>query len=364
MKTLLLTLLFVVITAPTYFFWIYYSKEQGMESSNLSKIGAVSSGVPFLAQDKSQPEEFVSNLSIDYLRTLEFDSWITIEEEIVPGSNYKRFIASYDSDGNKIYGLLTVPNEEPPAGGYSAIVFNHGYIPPSQYVTTEKYVAYVDYLARNGFVVFKIDMRGHGNSEGTPTGSYFSPGYSIDAHNALNALQKLEYINEEKIGMWGHSMAGNLVLRAMLISGDVKASVIWSGAVYSYEDFAKYRLNDSSYVPRQRDPHYDDRDLERGLSTEVLKLRNSPDEVDFDDEFWSSISLTKNLEYLNSPIQLHHAVDDTVASVNYSRDLASVLEENNKKYEFYEYQGGGHNIDSPYFEQAMQRTVEFFQENL
>ena len=103
-----------------------------------------------------------SPISIEYLRTLQIESETPIlEEELSNGSNYRRYIASFLSEGNKIYGLLTIPNSNKPNGGYPAIVFNHGYIPPTQYKTTEKYVSYVDYLARNGFVVFKIDLRGH-----------------------------------------------------------------------------------------------------------------------------------------------------------------------------------------------------------
>jgi len=67
---------------------------------------------------------------------------------------------------------------------------------------------------------------------------------------------------------------------------------------------------------------------------------------------------------LQSPLQLHHAVNDTVVNVGYSRDLVQVLVENNKVYEFYEYAGGGHDIDSPYFEDAMERTVVFFKKHL
>ena len=310
-------------------------------------------------------KRYSSTISIDYLRSLKFDSDApVIEEELADGINYKRYIASYISDGNKIYGLLTVPKGEAPSGGFSAIVFNHGYIPPNQYVTTEKYVAYVDYLARNGFAVFKIDLRGNGESEGRPTGSYFSSGYTIDAINALKSLQKLDYIDAERIGMWGHSMAGNLILRAMLVEDDIKAAVIWAGAVYSYEDFAKYRLNDGSYVRRQADPHYDARDLSSGLSEEVATLRSSPEDVDFNDDFWTSISLTKNIGFLNAPLQIHHAINDPTVNIGYSRDLVEVLDAGGKDYEFYEYAGGGHNIESPYFEQAMQRTVGFFKENL
>ena len=86
---------------------------------------------------------------------------------------------------NKIYGLLTVPTGNMPKNGFPAIVFNHGYIPPQEYTSTGYYVAYVDYLARNGFVVFKIDFRGNGNSEGDASGSYFSSAYTIDAISAV-----------------------------------------------------------------------------------------------------------------------------------------------------------------------------------
>jgi len=312
-------------------------------------------------------ETYLSNISINYLKSLDIDSKKpNIEEELEDGVNYKRYIASYVSEGNTVYGLLTIPNQEPPEGGFKAIIFNHGYIPPKQYRTEEKYVAYVDYLARNGFVVFKIDMRGHGNSEGDPTGSYFSPAYTIDAISALKSLQKLDVVNANRIGMWGHSMAGNLVLRAMLVDEDIKASVIWAGAVYSYEDFSKYRLNDSSYVRRQNneDNIQGDTKPQTYIEKEVSKLRSNPEEIDFSNDFWSSISLTGNLQYLNSPIQLHHDQNDVVVDIGYSRDLVSVLEKNGKSYEYFEYEGGGHNINSPYFEQAMQRTVDFFEAEL
>lgn len=309
-------------------------------------------------------KKYVSPINIDYLRTFKFDSPLfTTEEELSPGINYRRYLISYKSETNKIYALLTVPTGEVPEGGFSAIVFNHGYIPPTQYSTTEKYVAYVDYLARNGFVVLKTDLRGHGDSEGIPSGSYFSSGYSIDAINALRTLQKYELVNPNKIGIWGHSMAGNLLLRAMLVEGDFKAGVIWGGAVYSYEDFAKYRISDNSYVrrPTPQDPPIDPT---RETSSEVAKIREDAEDIDFNSEFWTGISLTKNLKYLNAPLQLHHAVNDATVNVGYSRDLAEELKKQDKTYEFFEYPGGGHNIESPYFEQAMDRTVEFFKLHL
>ncbi|MFN2194576.1 MAG: alpha/beta fold hydrolase [Anaerolineales bacterium] len=307
------------------------------------------------------PFEVGRELTIDYLRNLEITgSEITFEQELNPTFYYQQYLVSYISEGNKIYGLLTVPIGEPPEGGFKAIVFNHGYIPPAAYQTTERYTAYVDYLTRAGFVVFKIDYRGHGRSEGEPSGSYFSPGYTIDSIAALKSLQTLDFVNPQGIGMWGHSMAGNLVLRAMEIEPDIKAGVIWAGAVYSYDDFERYGISDNTYRPPAT-PQTEETPDPRRETRSIIATYGRPDtQVDF----WKAVSLTENIQYLNRPLQIHHAEDDPVVNIGYSYDLAAVLRDNGKDYEFYTYAGGGHNLVSPYFDQAMLRTVEFFRDNL
>ena len=89
--------------------------------------------------------------------------------------------------------LLLAPKEgafDMPATGWPVIIFNHGYIPPEQYRTTERYVAYVDGFARNGYIVFRSDYRGHGNSEGEATGGYGTPAYTVDVLNAVAAVKQ------------------------------------------------------------------------------------------------------------------------------------------------------------------------------
>ncbi|MBP7832880.1 MAG: alpha/beta fold hydrolase, partial [Candidatus Levybacteria bacterium] len=176
-------------------------------------------------------------LSIESMRQKKYPgSEIIIEQELPQESNYRQYIGSYMSEGLKIYGLLTIPTTQRPENGYPAIIFNHGYIPPSEYRTNERYIAYVDTFARSGYVVFKSDYRGHGSSEGEAVGAYFSPGYTTDVLNALESVKKLEYVNPDKLGMWGHSMGGTITQRALVISPDIKAAVIWGGVVGSYED--------------------------------------------------------------------------------------------------------------------------------
>jgi predicted esterase len=80
--------------------------------------------------------------------------------------------------------------------------------------------------------------------------------------------------------------------------------------------------------------------------------------------YWRAVSLTEHLDLLQAPVQLHHAVNDDVVDIGYSVDLAAALEAAGKAHEFYRYDGGGHNINSPYFEEAMQRTIAFLREHL
>lgn len=179
-----------------------------------------------------------NSLSILAMRQKSYPgSDLKIEQTLSDGSNYHQFIASYQSEGLKIYGLLTVPEGNKPAQGWPVIIFNHGYIAPEQYRTTERYVAYVDAFARARYIVFKSDYRENGNSEGQPLGAYYSPAYATDVLNALTTLKRYKDADPNKIGMWGHSMGGNITLRNLVVNpSDIKAAVIWGGVVGTYDD--------------------------------------------------------------------------------------------------------------------------------
>lgn len=289
-------------------------------------------------------------LSIEAMRAREYPgSDVVIETALDPGVNYDRYIVSYLSEGLKIYALMTVPNGEKPATGWPVVIFNHGFIPPDVYVTTERYVAYVDLIARNGYIVFRSDYRGHGNSEGEAGGAYSNPNYTVDVLNAVASMKRYPDADPNRIGMWGHSMGGYITLRSMVITNDIKAGVIWAGVVGSYEDllFNWRRGNGGSVPPTPRPGSW---------RTSLVEIYGSPQE---NPEFWNSISANSYLTEISGPIQLHHGTNDADVPLLFSENLFFQMLAVNQYVEFYKYEGDNHNI-SNYFSTAMQRTIEFF----
>jgi uncharacterized protein len=278
---------------------------------------------------------------------------IVIERELKKGSNYRRYYAYYLSEGLKIYGLLTIPDGEMPAGGWPAIVFNHGYIPPDIYKTTERYIAYVDRLASAGYIVYRIDYRGHDHSEGVANGAYGDPGYEVDVLNAVASLKKYPQVNPDKIGMWGHSMGGYLTLRAMVISKDIKVGVIWAGVVASYPEMLYNWNRRGAFTPSPSSTGV-------GWRQGWLDLYGTPEQ---NPDFWASVSATSYLVDLSGPIQLHHGTLDEDVPLDFSIRLAELARAAGKTAELYTYEGDNHNI-SKYFTTAMNRTIAFFDKYL
>ena len=77
-----------------------------------------------------------------------------------------------------------------------------------------------------------------------------------------------------------------------------------------------------------------------------------------------SVAPTNYLADLKGAIQIHHALDDTVVDVAYSRNLNMLLNKTSVEHELFEYESGGHNITGSSFTKAMQRTVTFFSTHL
>ena len=288
-------------------------------------------------------------LAIDAMRQREYPgSDLAIEQTLAPGTNYRRYVASYQSDGLKIFGLLTVPNGPKPATGWPVIVFNHGYIPPTVYRTTERYVAYVDAFARNGYIVFKPDYRGFGSSQGKAVSAYYAPDDTVDILNAVTTMQRYANADPNRIGMWGHSMGGNITLRALVIDPRIKVAVIWAGVNATYKDLMEnWHPTGGESVSSSF----------RGTGRQsLIAMFGTPEQ---NPGFWDSISPMAYLADITAPIQLHQGTADTEVPLQFSQTLADDLHAAGKPVELYTYAGADHNIAQG-FTLAMARSVAFF----
>lgn len=317
------------------FFFVIFSKSNPQPTDTL-KVNSLSD------QDKGGLQTNDNPYSIEYLQKQDYPgSDLIIEQTLSPGSNYDKYIVSYRSEGLKIFALLTVPTAQKPEAGFPVILFNHGYIPPAQYRTAERYEAYVDGFARNGYIVLKSDYRGHGNSEGTAEGGHASPAYTIDVLNALSSVKRYKDANPQKIGMWGHSMGGSVALRALELTTDIKAASIWAGTVGP--------INNSSGGNRS------------GGSGRhgVGRLEGQFGTLETNPKFWSEIEPLNYLKNIKAPIQLQHGSADGEVNPQVSMDLKQKLEELNKSVTYFTYDGDDHNL-SRNLTTALSRDVTFF----
>lgn len=286
-------------------------------------------------------------------------SEITIESTNIDGLYYKQYVVSYLSEGNKIYALMSVPVGEKPPQGWPVIVFNHGYIEPTVYRTTERYFAYVEALSLSGYIVFKPDYRAHGESEGERVigGGYGTPGYTVDVLNAAASLKNYPDADPSRIGMWGHSMGGQIVLRAMVVDPSIRAGVIWAGVVCPYPDIIArwYRNGNRTGIPISAEAQNWRSDFSGWVDRTREKYGNETENP----TFWASISPNTCLNELSGPIQLHHAREDAVVPLLWSEILAGEFQALGDPYEMFIYENDDHNI-SLNFSIAMRRTIDFF----
>jgi fermentation-respiration switch protein FrsA (DUF1100 family) len=151
-------------------------------------------------------------------------------------------------------------------------------------------------------------------------------------------------------------MGGTLVLRAMVVSDQIDAGVIWAGVVAPIEDVWEKR------------PHWIADDL-RG-TPEADRTPVPPTGGIFahgmfeeNAEFWASVDPTFHLEDLSGPLQLHHSKADDSVPVEWSEGLHARLQDVGPSVELYLYEGDNHNLSNS-FVTAMARSAQFFDQHV
>jgi uncharacterized protein len=298
-----------------------------------------------------------SPLDISALKAKSYPgSAIVVDTTLSPGPGYNRYIVSYQSDGLTLNGLLTVPTGAKPAGGWPVILLNHGYIPPTEYSTEQSYAGIVAPLAEAGYIVFKPDYRGHANSPGTPHQPYVAPDYVIDSLNALASIKQYPDANPDKVGVWGHSMGGNITLHELVLNHGFKAAVLMAGVVGSYRDILDWFAHRvaTGVLTTQNDQETDQ------LLQQMVAAHGTPQA---NPGYWNAIDPTYFVSDITTPVLIQVGSADPVVPPTFSKELTAQLRGAGKSVSFHLYPGADHNM-SPDTGAAMAEAVAYFDQYL
>lgn len=274
---------------------------------------------------------------------------ITTEQELGEQGGYRLTRISYPSDGLKIYGLMATPSSERPVFGYPVVILVHGYINPVVYRTNgPEYSDYIAALARAGYVVIKPDLRGHDRSWGVASGAYYDSGYASDILNLAGSIERYPVVDGSRIGLFGHSMGGYISLQAASIQPKrFRAASLVAPAAGD--------LSDMYYKWRARSEL--DNPVALASRKRLLDLFGEPSK---NPSFWTGISPLGHLDGLETAIQTHHGLADTVVPPRFSEELQTALAAQKHPGEAFTYPGIGHTPAGAARGQIINRTLDLY----
>lgn len=132
------------------------------------------------------------------------------------------------SAGFKMSGLLFRPKDASIENPAPAVITCHG-----MYNNKEMQDINFTELSRRGYVVLAIDMFSHGNSENLESEDLLPMGVS----EAVKLISGLGYVDQERIGVTGHSMGGmNCEVAAQMDEDFRISSILFNSCFATYRD--------------------------------------------------------------------------------------------------------------------------------
>lgn len=270
---------------------------------------------------------------------------ITVERQVHNNNRYKSEEISFYVEGIKQNALISIPKTEKPTDGYPVILLLHGYIHPRKYSTVKSYSGIFNRYANSEFSVVKIDFRGHDRSEygdnyrTTLTRLY----YAQDLRQLIKSLETLDYINNNKIFIMGHSNGGDVALRTMASFPDkILGASLWAPVTVKLEESnffwpgggkRKYGDDALSNPEAMEDLEYSGEHLDRILRSIGIMKRDS-------------IRYYPYLSDIKTPIIIRHPDTDESVPYKWSLGFKELYEKsgNPLPLKIINYPGDNHNI--------------------
>ena len=274
---------------------------------------------------------------------------------------YKQVLIEYFSDGLKITGTMNVPRG---IGPFPVVILDHGYFKPAEYKAGDGTSRAADAFARHGYLTLAPDYRCYAGSQCGANPLYV--GYAIDVLNLLAQVSSLPDADPARVGIWGHSMGGGITLRVLAITNDIKVAALY-GALTG-DDEVQYCWLQGCRVASVPTPESRFRQAIQDAQDDALLYFPTPvasnDPLARLRDIFARSSPSRNLQYITTPLIIHHGEADDTVPIQWSVDLADALSARGKTAVLYTYPGQGHVFAGWSWQLFMTRTLAFFDEFL
>ncbi len=241
-------------------------------------------------------------------------------------------------DGQTLHYSIIKPANFDASKRYPVFLFTYGG-PHSQRVTRAWGNYFDQYMAQQGFVVFRLDNRGSGRRERVFTDALYGNLGSVEVEDQVTGIDWLaqqSFVDPKRIGVFGWSYGGFMTLRLLSAASDKIAMGV---SVAPVTDWALY------------DTHYTER-----------YVGGTPKS---DPKAYERSGVFAHLDGMKSPLLLIHGMaDDNVLFTNTTR-LIDELVKRNVQFDLMTYPGAKHGISGKVNQRHVYGMIEaFFKKNL
>lgn len=364
------------------FFIIIAAAMAGFFTSHYFGDRSISLITPFVSSGNSFSYPLLQ-YSIENLESYPFSpSEVVLEELIAKEDSYDTYLFSYITLGKKMTGQINIPDRltASPTQKRPAIVLIRGYVPKEIYKTGIGTKNAANALANQGYITVAPDFFGYGDSdpEGDDTWKtrFEKPIVIIELIRSLETYGITQDIDQTgklritDIGIWAHSNGGQIALTTLEALKKPIPTTLWAPVTAPFPYSVLYfgdELEDEGKSQRKW----------------ISMFEDEYDVFDF--------SLTKHLDKLTGPIQIHHGDADDAALIYWSSEFSDKIDIENKRREesisittestdeaqllveseelppidltYFKYPETNHNM-IPSWDKVMQRDIQFFGEYL
>ena len=278
-------------------------------------------------------------LYIENLKKMKYGGGVLQNEGLLGEElGFKRYQFKYRSEGLNLFGFMDIPDG---AGPFPVVILLHGAVDFASYQTVDYTRRYADPLAQAGFIAINPNLRGYAPSQ--DGNNDFGVGDTIDVLNLVNLVRAqsgvaglLEKADKQRIGLWGHSMGGGIVMRALIIDHKINAGLLYASVNVNEAINLSHFGNDGRRETKLKVP---------GIALDL-------------------ISPFKFLNEITTPLSIHHGAEDETVPIKWTQDLCKQLEDLGKQVECFLYPGEAHTFKNSGDTLFIKRMIEFFNKEL